>query len=144
MLTLGWPDGNTFLPLAFSLLSSEKESNRLQGMNAMDKRTNGYQRRKEAIRKSTEVLLDLLKQAKASMIPTSYLLFDSWFSFPGVIRKVLEQQLHIICMLKPVPTIKYEYHGQKLTLNKLYAAVKKQRGRAKILASIMPARCCTT
>jgi len=71
MLTLGWSDGNTFLPLAFSLLSSEKETNRLQGMNAMDKRTNGYKRRKEAIRKSTEVLLDLLKQAKAYMVPAS-------------------------------------------------------------------------
>jgi hypothetical protein len=29
MLTLGWSDGNTFLPWAFSLLSSEKESSRL-------------------------------------------------------------------------------------------------------------------
>lgn len=137
MLTLGWSDGNTFLPLAFSLLSSEKKSNQLQGMNAIDKRTNGYKRRKEAIRKSTEVMLDLLKQAKAYMVPASYLLFDSWFSFPGVIRKVLEQELHIICMLKSVPTVKYEYQGQKLTLNKLYATVRKKRGRAKILASII-------
>ena len=137
MLTLGWSDGNTFLPLAFSLLSSEKESNRLQGMSTIDKRTNGYQRRKEAICKSTEVLLDLLKQAKAYMVPGSYLLFDSWFSFPGVIRKVLEQQLHTICMLKSMPTVKYEYQGQKLTLNQLYAAVKKKRGQAKILSSII-------
>ena len=138
MLTLGWSDGNTFLPLAFSLLSSEKESNRLQGMNdSLDKRTNGYRMRKEAIRKSTDVLLDLLKQAKAYMVPASYLLFDSWFAFPGVIRKVLEQKLHTICMLKSLPTVKYEYQGQKLTLNKLYAAVRKKRGRAKILASIV-------
>lgn len=137
MLTLGWSDGNTFLPLAFSLLSSEKETNRLQGMNAMDKRTNGYKRRKEAIRKSTEVLLDLLKQAKAYMVPASYLLFDSWFAFPGVIKKIRELKLHTICMLKSVPTVKYEYQGRKLTLNKLYAAVRKKRGRAKILASII-------
>lgn len=137
MLTLGWSDGNTFLPLAFSLLSSEKESNRLQGMNTIDKRTNGYKRRKEAIHKSTEVLLDLLKQAQAYMIPASCLLFDSWFSFPIVIRKVLEQQLHTICMLKQLPTVKYEYQGQQLNLNKLYGAVKKKRGRAKILASVI-------
>jgi hypothetical protein len=138
MLTLGWSDGNTFLPLAFSLLSSEKESNRLRGMSdSVDKRTNGYQRRKEAIRKSTDVLLDLLKQAKAYMVPASYLLFDSWFAFPGVIRKIREIKLHTICMLKSMPTVKYEYQGQKLTLNKLYAAVKKKRGRAKILASIV-------
>jgi hypothetical protein len=36
-----------------------------------------------------------------------------------------------------MPTVKYEYQGQKLTLNKLYAAVRKKRGRAKILASIV-------
>lgn len=137
MLTLGWSDGNTFLPLAFSLLSSRKESNRLQGMNAIDKRTNGYKRRKEALCKSTEVMLDLLKQAKAYMIPAGYLLFDSWFSFPSVIRKVLEQQLHTICMLKPMPTIKYEYQEKELTLNKLYTTVKKKPGRAKILASVI-------
>ena len=131
MLTLGWSDGNTILPLDFSLLRSEKESNRLCGMNdSVDKRTNGYQRRKEAIRKSTNVLLDLLKQAKAYMVPASYLLFDSWFAFPGVIRKILEIKLHTICMLKSLPTVKYEYQGQKLTLNKLYAAVRKKRGRA--------------
>jgi hypothetical protein len=138
MLTLGWSDGNTFLPLAFSLLSSEKEANRLQGVNdSLDKRTNGYRMRKEAIRKSTDVLLDLLKQAKAYMVPASYLLFDSWFAFPGVIRNVLEEKLHTICMLKSLPTVKYEYQGQKLTLNKLYATVRKKRGRAKILASIV-------
>ncbi len=138
MLTLGWSDGNTFLPLAFSLLSSEKEANRLQGVsNSLDKRTNGYRMRKEAIRKSTDVLLDLLKQAKAYMVPASYLLFDSWFAFPVVIRRVLEEKLHTICMLKHMPTVKYEYQGQKLTLNKLYAAVRKKRGRAKILASIV-------
>ena len=112
MLTLGWSDGNTFLPLSFSLLSSEKESNRLQGMNAaLDKRTNGYRMRKEAMRKSTDVLLDLLKQAKVYMVPASYLLFDSWFAFPGLIRKVLEQKLHTICMLKAMPTVNYEYVG---------------------------------
>ena len=33
MLTLGWSDGNTFLPVAFSLLSSENEHNRLCGIN---------------------------------------------------------------------------------------------------------------
>ncbi|MHB8132432.1 MAG: transposase [Mobilitalea sp.] len=33
LLTLGWSDGNTFLPLSFSLLSSENERNRLNGVN---------------------------------------------------------------------------------------------------------------
>jgi len=43
MLTLDWSGGNTFVPLAFSLLSLENERNRLCGTNeTIDKRTNGY------------------------------------------------------------------------------------------------------
>ncbi|NMM63037.1 transposase [Clostridium sp. P21] len=42
LLTLGWSDDNTFLPLAFTLLFSEKEKNRLCSENqTIDKRTNG-------------------------------------------------------------------------------------------------------
>jgi len=29
MLTLGWSDGNSFIPLCFSLLSSEKSENKI-------------------------------------------------------------------------------------------------------------------
>ncbi len=50
MLTLGWSDGNTFLPLAFTLLSSEKEENRICPINSnVDKRSNGYKIKTEAI-----------------------------------------------------------------------------------------------
>lgn len=57
MLTLGWSDGNSFVPLAFSLLSSEKESNRLCGtLDSIDKRTCGYKRRKESLQKATDTL----------------------------------------------------------------------------------------
>lgn len=50
MLTLGWSDGGTFLPIAFSLLSSGKEQNRYQELNPrIDKRTVGYRRRREAM-----------------------------------------------------------------------------------------------
>ena len=139
MLTLGWSDGNTFIPLAFSQLSSEKKDNRLYGMNeSIDKRTNGYQRRKEAIRKSPDVLIELLNQAGAYMVPASYLLFDSWFAFPNLIRKVRDlYQLHTICMLKAIPKVYYDYQGKSLNLNRLYATVKKKRDRAKILSSIV-------
>ena len=42
MLTLGWSDGHTFLPLDFSLLSSTKSQ--LRGINEdIDKRTSGFQ-----------------------------------------------------------------------------------------------------
>ena len=108
------------------------------GINdSIDKRTNGYFRRKEAISKGTDMVLELLNQAQADLVLDSYLLFDSWFAYPAVIKKVRELNLNTICMLKPIPTIKYEYQGQKLTLDQLYSVVKKKRGRATTLASIV-------
>ena len=43
MLTLGWSDGYSFLPIDFTMLSSAKESNQLvQIKQGLDKRTHGY------------------------------------------------------------------------------------------------------
>ena len=48
MLTMGWSDGHTFLPLDFALLSSRNAQ--INGMNEkIDKRTSGYKRRQEAL-----------------------------------------------------------------------------------------------
>ena len=94
MLTLGWSDGNTFVPLAFSLLSSEKQSNRFQEINpTIDKRTVGYKRRKEAVKKSTEALFDLLDDINPLQLCARTLLFDSWFAFPKVIKRVVSEYL---------------------------------------------------
>ncbi|QCX34059.1 hypothetical protein FDN13_10270 [Caloramator sp. E03] len=64
LLTLGWSDRNTFLPVAFSLLSSEKEENILYDVNKfIDKRTNGYKLRKEAVSKSSNIMIDMIAEA---------------------------------------------------------------------------------
>ena len=138
MLTLGWSDGNSFIPLCFSLLSSPNEKSRYVEINdQIDKRTNGYRLRQESMQKSSDTLIDLLKQALDAGAKASYVLFDSWFSFPVTIKKVLDQGVHVICMLKSMHRVYYGYNGEKLNLNALYKAVKKKRGKARILASIV-------
>ena len=139
MLTLGWSDGNTFIPLAFSLLSSTKKKNRFQEINSdIDKRTVGYKRRKEALKKSTEAMFDLLDEVNPLQLCAKTLLFDSWFAFPKVIKRVVsEYPLHVICMLKSMHRVYYTYQGEEYTLIQLYKKVRKKRGRAKILASIV-------
>lgn len=138
MLTLGWSDGNSFVPLAFSLLSSENERNRMCGaQESIDKRTCGYKRRKESMHKATDALFELLTQAQAMGITAKYLLFDSWFAYPAVILRAVEHSMHVVCMLKAVPKVRYEYEERRLTLKELYAALRKRRGRAKILASVI-------
>ena len=86
MLTLGWSDGNTFLPLGFSLLSSQKPEKILNPAKPLDKRTIAYKRRAEATKSTTDVLIDLLRYA--ANIPAKYVLFDSWFAHPKKFLRV--------------------------------------------------------
>lgn len=105
MLTLGWSDGNTLMLPAFSLLSLEKDKNRLCPVNyKIDKRTIEFKRRAEAVKKEFDVLFDLLEDAKKYDLPANYVLFDSWFGFSSVLIKILEKyKLNTICMLKAMP-----------------------------------------
>lgn len=136
LLTLGWSDGNTFIPVNFALLSSEKADNRLVDADpTIDKRSSGFRRRRESVRKSTEVLLDLVRQAGKAGLAADYLLFDSWFAFPSVIRKIAAESLHVICRLKELRSIRFTYEGRSLSLNELYQTVPKRRGRARFFAS---------
>ncbi|MDO4648587.1 MAG: transposase, partial [Eubacteriales bacterium] len=53
MLTLGWSDGNTFLPINSCLLASSKDSNIIGPVNSFDKRTIAGKRRILAQKKAT-------------------------------------------------------------------------------------------
>ena len=138
MLTMGWSDGGSFIPILLSLLSSAKEKSRLVPMrDDIDKRTNGYKRRQESIRKSPDVLVDLVSLAMTAGIKARHLLFDSWFAFPGTIRKILALGMHTVCMLKDTPKIHYTFEEKQVTLKALYKLLRKRPGRAKVLASCM-------
>ena len=137
MLTLGWSDGNSFVPMLFSLLSSSKEENRFAAMRTdLDKRTNGYKRRQESLKKSPDVLVELVKVAMAAGTKARYLLFDSWFSAPVTVRRIHALGMHTVCMLKDSKT-RYTFQGDRMTLKELFNWVRKRPGRAKVLASVM-------
>lgn len=138
MLTVGWSDGNSFIPILLSLLSSATEKNRLVPMrDDLDKRTNGYKRRQESTRKSPDVLVDLVSMAMAAGIKARHLLFDSWFAFPGTIRKIHALGMHTVCMLKDTPKIHYTFEDGQVTLKELFKQLRKRPGRAKVLTSCL-------
>jgi hypothetical protein len=56
---------------------------------------------------------------------------------PQVIKRVKDYGYHVICMIKATPKIHYTYQGKKMSLKQIYSTVKKKRGRAKILASVV-------
>lgn len=135
LLTLGWSDGNSFLPLDFVLCSSTKEDKRLQGITKeLDKRSCGYKRRVEAVTKSTDHLVAMVKRAFNFGIRADYVLMDSWFCFPTILA-ALGRHLPVICMAKDVPTILYRYQGKRVRLGRLYSLLRKRPGKAKILTS---------
>jgi hypothetical protein len=62
MLTMGWSDGHTFLPVDFALLSSSKSA--ITGMSeSIDKRTHGYKRRQESLQSAPQVVASMLDRA---------------------------------------------------------------------------------
>ena len=139
LLTLGWSDGVSFLPLDFILCSSTKASKRLQGIRKeLDKRCCGYKRRMEAMVKSTEHLEAMVKRVLARGIRADYLLMDSWFAFPSLLAS-LGRHLPVICMGKDMPKIFYSHQGQWLSLGRLFAKLKKRPGKARILTSVVVA-----
>jgi len=135
LLTLGWSDGASFLPLDFVLCSSAKAAKRLQDIRkVLDKRTCGYKRRLEAITKSTDHLEDMVKRALTFGIKADYILMDSWFCWPKILAK-LGQHLPVICMAKDMPKVFYLHEGQCVRLSGLYKRIRKRPGKARILGS---------
>lgn len=137
MLTLGWSDGSTFLPVNSVLLSSENKKNRVNKASEMDKRSVGYKRRQLSMQKGTSVMLELLKQAKRAAIPAKYVLFDSWFSSPSSIHAVKEIGYDVIAMVKKTPKMFFRYNGEDMSLISIYNKNKKRPGRSRYLLSVM-------
>lgn len=139
MLTLGWSDGSTFLPVNSILLSSENKKNRINEAFAMDKRTAGYKRRQLPVQKrgGTSVMLELLKYAKYAAVPAEYVLFDSWFSSPSSIHAVKDIGYDIIAMVKKTPKMFFRYDGEDMSLISIYNINRKRRGRSRYLLSVM-------
>jgi len=139
MLALAWSDGASLIPVAFSLLSSANKKNILCPANeAIDKRTNIAKLRKEATEKSTDVMIKLIQEAKKYGVKASYVLFDSWFAFPSTIKRVLEEDFHVIAMLKAMKTVFYTYKGKLYKLENLYSITTKYNDtKSNILSSII-------
>ncbi|ATW82494.1 IS4 family transposase [Heyndrickxia coagulans] len=134
MLTLGWSDGATFLPVDFSLLSSKKSQ--INGISEnIDKRSSGYKRRKEALQTAPEQIPGMIARAMNSGIDASYVLMDSWFTQQPLIKEITEQGLDVIGMVKKLKQ-RYFVDGKRVSLDELYRLAKPTSGKKGILRSI--------
>jgi hypothetical protein len=135
MLTLGWSDGKTFIPLDFALLSSKKAQ--INGIaDNIDKRSSGYKRRLEALKSAPELIPEMIKRALGHGVTASYVLMDSWFTFAPLIQAITGQGLDVIGMVKN-SNQRYRLGNRSLSLKELYhAAIPVTTGKKGILRSV--------
>jgi len=125
LLTVGYSDGHSFIPLAFSLQSSQKKEVRLQeACPDIDKRTHGGKLRTEAVQGKPQALLSLLAEISKVGVDTKHILFDSWFGSNRLISDLLGEGYRPICMVKDWKGMKFRMDGESLTVNQLYRKVK--------------------
>ena len=122
-LQLGYHNGINFFPLdvAFNT-SSHRPNNKIRDI---DRRTNGWRRRKEALNKKTTTLIQMIARAWAAGIDASFVLFDSWFAHDDVIAKIYRIGYGVICRLKK-GRVKYTYQGKSYTLKQLWRKVARK------------------
>ncbi|HHV19539.1 MAG TPA: transposase [Thermoanaerobacterales bacterium] len=133
MLTMGWSDGNTFIPVSFNLLSSPKDKNVLCEAKTVDKRTLAYKRRKRARQSTIDVMLTMLRNAKD--IPAKFVLFDSWFTMPKTVIRVKRENRDVIGMIRITEKIHYQYQGKWQNVKDIYQKIKKSSVTKGIIGS---------
>ena len=102
LLTLGWSDGYSFVPVGFNMLSSAKKSNRYQEMSdGIDHRSNGYKARKESLMAKTDAAILMVDRALNAGIRADYVLMDTWFTTEPLIMSILARGLDVIGMVTP-------------------------------------------
>ena len=137
MLTLGWSDGNTFLPLSHCLLSSSSKQQQLQGASEdVDPRSNGGKQRKLAQCKAPEVVLTLLQEAREAGAPAQHVLFDSWFCSPASLHQIHELGYDVIARVKKSEKMHFCFQGCMQDVMVIYRSQKKRRGRSAYLLSV--------
>lgn len=136
MMTLGWTDGCSFMPINSVLLSSQKSKNMIGENKVIDQRTIAGKRRMLARAKGTDVMISLIDQAMQAGHQAKYVLFDSWFSSPHQIVQLKQRKLDVIAMVKVSSKIKYEFEGERKNIKQIYRSCRKRRGRSRYLLSI--------
>jgi hypothetical protein len=137
LLTLGWTDGQTFVPVSFRLLASGNDKSLLEGSHVKeDRRTLATKRRIDARKEKPTLVLEMLKAVIGTAAQTKYVLFDSWFASPSSLLSVAGIGFHVVSRLKNHENYRYSYKGNILSLSQIYKANKKRRGKSRYLLSV--------
>lgn len=141
MLTLGWSDGASFIPVNSCLLSTENVKNRLVEAEKVHHRSYGAWIRELAQSKATDVVPKLIEQAQKAGLCARYVLFDSWFTSPKMLFAIKSLGLDTVAMVKKTDKMLFRYHEKKLSDKEIFKLSRKRRGRSRYLLSVIVEVC---
>lgn len=119
MLTLGWTDGYSFVPVGFNMMASADAGKRVMpASDSIDKRKAGYKRRQDAVLHKPQAAVQMIYDALAAGIGADYVLMDTWFTNEPFIKEVIAEGVGIIGMLKDNKQ-RYWYKGKQYNLKQL-------------------------
>jgi hypothetical protein len=138
LLTLGWTDGRTFIPVDYRIVASGNQKNLLEGSHvSRDKRTLARRRRDAAQREKPALALEMLKAVKGTSSQANYVLFDSWYASPSSILSIKALGYDVVARLKDNTNYRYLYKGDIISPRQIYQTSEKRRGRSRYLLSVM-------
>ena len=141
MMTGAWCDGESTIPFAQALLTTQKESLMVGKDVPVDRRTLRGKRRALAKTKGPAVVQKMVRLAQKAGIPFNYVLFDTWFSTPSQLSELKALGTDVIAMIKKGST-KYTVSDpdtaakRKLDVREIYSRNRKRRGRSRYLLSV--------
>jgi predicted nucleic acid-binding Zn finger protein len=145
LLTMGYWDGASFIPLDFSLhrergsnkdkpFGLKKKEYRKQYRKKREKETHSWDRAREADSTKIESALKMFWRAISQGVKVDYLLMDSWFTceaFVRAVKRVKKQTVHLIGMYK-TPKTKFGYLEDRFTHNQIRNKLGKEKRCRKL------------
>ena len=126
LVTLGLFTGENFYPLDFAYRFGKKRHPKSPKEKIGDPRIISGRMSHEAKHQTkVQLALEMIQRAFDRGIRAGYVLFDSWYAWPSLIRNIrkISDNLHVICRLKDSKVL-YEYKDKKYRLSELYQKVK--------------------
>ena len=111
LLTCGWSDGYSFVPLDFAFTASRLLVQDIS--DCIDKRTNGYKRRKEALMSKNDLVYEMVNRFHSLGVEFDYVLMDTWYSFPAAFDEIKSNAVDLIGMVKRSSKIAFIFKARK-------------------------------
>jgi len=139
LVKLGLLSSNGYYPLDFSFWFSSTRHPKSPEPVIGDSRSISGQRSFEAANFSKlDLTLQMIKRAIVCGIGADYVLFDSWYAWPSLIKAIcaVDGGPHVICRLKDSKT-QYQYRGKRYRLSALYRLVREQLQKSRRTALLL-------